>query len=190
MTTTGPPEVFHEPVAPLRPARGRLTLVFLLVVGIGILIGRGLAAPGDDGTGGSLTGNAPEVVLIGFDGAEWRLSEHLVEDGRPVILNLWASWCIPCRQEIPALTAFASSHHEFAVVGVAVEDRPGPASAFAVELQPGYLVGMDGTGRLRDLYPSVGMPFTVVIDVQGVIRWSKVGGVTADDLERATAGIG
>ncbi len=190
MQTTDPPEVFREPAAPLRPARGRLTVVFLLVVGVGILLGKGLAAPEDAGSGGSLTGAAPEVVLIDFDGVEWRLSRHLVEDGRPVVLNLWASWCIPCRDEIPELTAFAAARPDIAVVGVAVDDRPGPASAFAAEVRPGYLVGMDASGRLRDRYPSVGMPFTVVIDRRGIVRWSKVGGVTAADLEIATEGLG
>lgn len=186
--TAGADEVFPEPPAPLAPAKGRLTLLFLTAIALGLLVVRGLGDPGSVGSGGTLSGVAPEVVLVGFDGAEWRLSHHLAEDGRPVVLNLWASWCLPCREEIPELTAFAARHPDVAVVGVAVNDQEQAARALADELRPGYLVGMDGTGRLRDRYPSVGMPFTVVIDRQGLIRWSKVGGVTADELESVLGG--
>lgn len=181
MQTTDRDDVFPEPLA---PARGRLTLVFVAVIAVGLLVAQGLGDPGE--TVGSLSGVAPEVVLTGFDGTEWRLSSHLVEDGRPVVLNLWASWCIPCREEIPELSAFSDSSPTLAVVGVAVNDQPADARRLADELEPTYLVGVDATGRLRDLYPSVGMPFTVLIDSEGIIRWSKPGGVTADELESVT----
>jgi cytochrome c biogenesis protein CcmG, thiol:disulfide interchange protein DsbE len=189
MPTSDPTDVFPEPVVPLRPARGRLTVIFVVVVGLGLLLSQGLNDPGDAGSGGALSGVAPEVALTTFEGSPWRLSEHLAEDGRPVVLNLWASWCLPCREEIPELSQFSDTHPEFLVVGVAVEDRLDAARRMADELAPSYLVGMDDTGRLRDRYPSVGMPFTVVIDRQGVIRWSKVGGVTASELEAAVSGI-
>ncbi|MEX2278811.1 MAG: TlpA disulfide reductase family protein [Acidimicrobiia bacterium] len=185
---TTPDRLFHEPVAPLQPARGRLTLVFVVVVAIGLLVAQALGDPGDEGSGGSLTGVAPEVVLAAFDGSEWRLSEHLAEDGRPVVLNLWASWCIPCRDEIPELSAFADANPDHVVIGVSVDVSASEAQAMADDLQPRYLVGMDATGRIRDRYPSVGMPFTVVIDAQGAIRWSKAGGVTAVELSRAIGG--
>ena len=190
METAGTHEVFPEPAEPLRPARGRLTVVFVAVIALGLLVAQAVGDPGDTGTGGALSGVAPEVVVRGFDGAEWRLSSHLRDDGRPVVLNLWASWCIPCREEIPELSAFADSHPEFLLVGVAVNDTREEAQQLASDLAPRYLVGMDGTGRLRDRYPSVGMPFTVIIDSQGIIRWSKAGGVTASELESATAALG
>ncbi|MEX0756612.1 MAG: TlpA disulfide reductase family protein [Acidimicrobiia bacterium] len=184
MATTD--RLFPEPVAPLQPARGRLTLVFVVVVAIGLLVAQALGDP--EGSGGSLTGVAPEVVLTAFDGSEWRLSEHLAEDGRPVVLNLWASWCIPCREEIPELSAFADANPDHVVIGVSVDVSASEAQAMVDELQPRYLVGIDATGRIRDRYPSVGMPFTVVIDARGAIRWSKAGGVTALELSQATAG--
>lgn len=182
MQTTGPGDVFRpEPAEPLGPARGKLTLVFLLVIAVGLVVAQALGEPAEE----SLSGPAPEVVVAGFDGSEWRLSTHLSDDGRPVVLNLWASWCIPCREEIPELSAFADAHPGWMVVGAAVNDTEADARQLADELVPRYLAGMDATGRLRDRYPSVGMPFTVVIDSTGVIRWSKAGGVTAAELARA-----
>ncbi|MEX1005358.1 MAG: TlpA disulfide reductase family protein [Acidimicrobiia bacterium] len=190
METAGHDEVFPEPPAPLRPARGRLTVVFVTVIAVGLLVAQAVGDPGDGGSGGALSGVAAEVVMTDFDGEEWRLSEHLRDDGRPVVLNLWASWCIPCREEIPELSDFADSHPEFLLVGVAVNDTLEEARGLVSDLMPRYLVGMDDTGRLRDRYPSVGMPFTVVIDGQGLIRWSRAGGVTAADLETATSALG
>lgn len=171
-----------DPVTPLRAPRGRLTLMFVGVVAIGLIVAQAVREPTDGGSGGNLAGPAPEIVLTGFDGTEWRLSDHLRADGRPVVLNLWASWCLPCRDEIPELSAFSDAQSTHFVVGVAVDDQVDAARALASELAPTYLVGMDSTGRLRDRYPSIGMPFTVLIDPQGVIVWSKVGGVTAAEL--------
>ncbi len=171
--------------APLRPGRGRLTLVFLAVIatglGVGALFGPGAEQPEGDPLVGT---PAPEVVITGFDGGEWRLSAHLAADGRPVVLNLWASWCIPCREEFPELSAFADANPGIMVVGAAVNDAQTEATALATELRPSYLVGMDASGRLRDRYPSFGMPFTVVIDATGIVRYTFVGGVRAAQLSK------
>ena len=188
MPTPDSADVFPEP-EPLRPARGRLTLVFVVVIAIGLLVVRAVGDPAE-GSPGDLGGVAPEVVVDAFDGTRWTLSDHLATDGRPVVLNLWASWCIPCREEIPELSAFANQNPGIAVIGVAVNDTEDNARALANELRPTYLVGLDATGRLRDRYPSPGMPFTVLIDRQGVIRWSYAGGVTSAQLSDAIADLG
>lgn len=185
MSTPDSGSVFHEPPAPLRPARGRLTLIFAVVVAIGLLIGRPWAGDGD-----AAAGKAPEVVLTAFDGSTWTLSDHLARDGRPVVLNMWASWCLPCRQEIPELSAFADSHPGVLVVGVAVNDTVDAAAALAAELEPSYLVGMDAQDDLADRYGLIGMPTTFVIDGDGMIVWSKTGGVTATEMDSVVADFG
>lgn len=173
----------RSPVEPLRPRAGSLTLVFLGVVAVGLAVVTVIDGSREPAGAGPMVGLvAPEVVLEGFDGTTWRLSEHLQTDGRPVVLNLWASWCLPCREEIPELTTFAASHPDWKVVGVATNDTRPEAEELAAELQPGYLVGMDATGRIRDRYPGFGMPATFVVDATGVVRAQLEGGVTASQL--------
>jgi thiol-disulfide isomerase/thioredoxin len=172
----------QDPPAPLAMRIGRLTLVFVIVVGLGVLAGSFLL--GRDGAPATALEDeaAPEVVVVGFDGSEWRLSEHLRLDGRPVVLNLWASWCGPCRAEIPELDAYAASTPGVLVVGAAVEDREPDARALAQELAPRYLLGMDPTGNLRERYLTPGLPATFVIDGDGILRAVWFGPITEDGL--------
>lgn len=169
---------------PLGPVRGRLTLVFLAVIATGLGVSA-LARPSDTAapTPGMMAGTpAPEVAVDLFTGGTWKLSDHVSSDGRPVVLNLWASWCLPCRDEIPELSTFATANPEIAVVGVSVDKDIGEAIALIDELTPGYPVGIDATGTVLDRYPTFGLPFTVVIDGSGTIRHELLGGITAARL--------
>ena len=153
---------------PLRPPRGKLTLVFLGVIVAGLALSSALAAP--DTKDGPMVGEiAPEVTAELFDGGTFRLSEHLTNDGRPLVLNLWASWCLECREEFPALSAFAAANPNIKVVGVAVNDQREDAVAFWEEMGASFDVGYDATGRLRTAYPGFGLPVTFVIDETGVV---------------------
>lgn len=175
---------------PLRPRLGRLSLVFVAAVAIGLV-----AAFAGGGSDESPTVDAvdrepaPAIVFDTFDGSTWRLSEHLEQDGRPVVLNLWASWCPPCRREIPEISAFADAHPEVLVVGVAVDDRLEDALELAAELEPRYLVGFDTTGMVRAHYPSFGLPVTFVVDGEGRLVRTLDGIVDRVRLEDALDGV-
>lgn len=169
-------------VQPLRPARGKLTVVFLVTIVVGAIVGYGLRAP--DTQSGPMVGEiAPEVVADLFEGGGFTLSDHLATDRRPLVLNLWASWCPECIEEFPALSTFAESNPEIAVIGVSVNDRASDARAFWETMDPTFPVGSDVTDRLRDSYPGFGLPVTFVIDETGRVTHQIDGTVTVALLE-------
>lgn len=125
---------------------------------------------------------APDFTVELLDGGSFTLSEHLAEDGRPLILNLWAHWCAPCRAEMPAISDYATAHPEIAVLGVAVEDVREKAAEFAEEVQVSYPLGFDES-EFRDLYPTIGLPGTYFINPDGTVAGVINGIVTEESLE-------
>jgi thiol-disulfide isomerase/thioredoxin len=87
-----------------------------------------------------------------------------------------ASWCGPCRAEIPEISAFADANPDVVVIGVAVEDRYEDFKQFVTEVGPTYAVGFD-EGAMRTAYQTLGLPATVFLDSNGfhqsIIRMSR-----------------
>ncbi len=128
---------------------------------------------------------APEFEVELFDGTSFDLAEQVSEDARPLILNLWASWCTPCREEIPDLSRFARAHPEYSVLGVAVDEPREDSVAFATELQPSYPLGW-GDDSFRESYQTIGLPATFFIDADGKVTEVFNGVLTMDKLESLT----
>ena len=147
------------------------------------------SANGTETTQGSLTAGlstdeaAPDFDIDAFDGSTFRLSEHQANDGRPVLLNLWASWCFPCREEMPAIDAVAANHPEVLFIGVAVEDDPVEAERFAREIGVSYLLAVDESGEVSIKYPALGLPATFLISPQGRVVAKLFGGASEKTFE-------
>lgn len=138
--------------------------------------------------GAPASGTAPDfTVELFFDQGSFRLSDHLATDGRPVVLNLWASWCYPCRVEMPELSAVAARHPEVVFLGVAVEDGYSAALTFAEEVRVSYPLGHDSSGQVDAHYAPPGLPATYAIDTQGQLVRVAYGRVTEDQVEALVA---
>jgi cytochrome c biogenesis protein CcmG/thiol:disulfide interchange protein DsbE len=146
------------------------------------------AAPGGSSaaslTAGPTVGSlAPGLALTDLDGRPVSLADYR---GRPVVLNYWASWCGPCRDEFPALKAAQEAHAAagLAVLGVLFKDDPGPAKDFIAKEGATWttLADPDGTGAAT--FRVVAPPTTFFIDADGVVRDLQVGGMTPDQLDR------
>jgi len=105
--------------------------------------------------------------------------------GRPVVVNVWASWCGPCRVEAPLLQRAAARYKgDVVFLGVDSRDDPGPARAFIRRYRIAYPNVFDGTGAIRSRLGLRGFPTTYVFDRQGALIASVVGGIS----EQALAG--
>jgi len=99
--------------------------------------------------------------------------------GRVHLLNVWASWCAPCRQEHPWLVALAQQRPDVAMVGINHRDRRDAALRWLAELgNPFTQVGFDPEGRARPALRLLGLPETLVVDAQGAVRLKHIGPLT------------
>ena len=130
--------------------------------------------------------NAPDFELGLFDGSTFKLSDALAQ-GKPVVVNFWASWCGPCADEAPLLQAAAQRRgNEFTFVGVNVEDVDADAQAFMRKYGISYPNGSGNAGPISIKYGMRGVPETYFIAPDGklVRKWNTL---TAADLEQFLA---
>ncbi len=151
-----------------------------------------LTRPGSDETGGS-NGSAggpdrlPTIDIAALDGtgriesASWA--------GEVVVVNLWASWCAPCVEELPALEQFATTVSGARVVGIAVRDSASLARGFARRAGVTYELGIDSSGAVARAFGLSGLPGTYVYGRFGDLVWSKAGQLESDDLRRLAAAV-
>lgn len=130
---------------------------------------------------------APDLVGTTLDGEEFRLSDHR---GEVVVLNVWASWCAPCRAEAPTLAAAAAELADRGVLFVGLDTRDSDASAraFIDRFDITYPNVIDRDGRLQLLFsdslPPQAIPSTLVVDRQGRVA-GRVLGKASDSTLRA-----
>lgn len=101
--------------------------------------------------------------------------------GKPKLLNIWASWCLPCIAEAPQLEALQKQGVE--IVGIAIRDRPEDVANFLGRYGNPYTrIGSDPISEVQLAIGSSGVPETFVIDGKGVIRYQHIGDIRADDV--------
>ena len=122
-----------------------------------------------------------------FDGPTFTLSQHLADDGRPVFLNLWASWCGPCRAEMPDIDEAATRNTDVAFIGVAVKDELGKSRDFADEIGVAYPLGFDESREVDEGYAPIGLPASYIISSDGQIVERVFGPLTGDQIDEKLA---
>jgi peroxiredoxin len=145
-----------------------------------------LAACGGDATPAVAVGQpAPEFSSFDLDGRPVRLADFR---GKVVLLNFWASWCAPCRQEFPRLAAVHGSRGgDVQVLGVLFDDSRASARGFVREHGGTWPSVVDPDHKVADAYgvrKKPGIPLTWVIDREGVARARHIGLLTTTDLDQ------
>jgi cytochrome c biogenesis protein CcmG, thiol:disulfide interchange protein DsbE len=129
---------------------------------------------------------APDFELGLFDGSSFKLSDQLAQ-GKPVVVNFWASWCGPCADEAPLLQAAAQRRgNDFTFVGVNVEDLDSDAQSFMRKYGISYPNGSGNAGPISIKYGMRGVPETYFIAPDGrlIRKWNTL---TAADLDQLLA---
>jgi thiol-disulfide isomerase/thioredoxin len=140
------------------------------------------AVPAAETTGGQIPSPregflAPDFTLATLGGESLTLSDFR---GGPVIVNLWASWCPPCRAEMPAIQRIYEENRDRGLIVLAVnttyQDSEGAAAAFLQEFDFTFPVLLDRQGTVSRQYQLRALPTTFFIDAQGVVQKVIIGG--------------
>lgn len=152
--------------------------LFLFFVGIAAYQ---LTQPRDENVRSAMIGKpVPAFSLQGPDGKP--VTEAIFRDGKPKLLNIWASWCAPCIAEAPMLEALEA--RGAAIVGVALKDKPENMERFLAQHgNPYATIVRDDYSQLHVAIGASGVPETFVVDGQGVIRYQLIGPVTERDID-------
>ena len=119
---------------------------------------------------------APDFRLARFDGGELVLSE---QNGRPTVINFWASWCPPCRDEARILEGLWRRHQAAGVlmIGIDIQDAEADAREFLREFNITYPNGRDEDGRITIDYGVIGLPVTFFVNREGIVERRWVGAI-------------
>ncbi|MEE4296285.1 MAG: TlpA disulfide reductase family protein [Wenzhouxiangella sp.] len=170
----------------------RMLWMYVGAAVLGLALGGAVAwftrpPPPDPGVEGAQVGDPhPGFRHGGLDGA-WVDAQDF--QGQVLIVNFWATWCAPCRREMPILDEMARAHpNELAIVGLAIDDL-GDVQAFIEEVQVAYPIAVgnaDVMATQRAWGNTAGaLPYTVLVDRQGIVRWQHLGEFSAEELQQA-----
>jgi cytochrome c biogenesis protein CcmG/thiol:disulfide interchange protein DsbE len=123
----------------------------------------------------------PAFSLPGLNGGAGFSSADLAAPLRPMLVNWFASWCMPCMQEAPMLARIAQSG--LPVWGIAYQDQPGAIAEYLSQYGNPYTrLASDASGLTAINWGVYGVPETYLIDRQGIVRWRWAGAITDDVL--------
>ena len=159
--------------------------IFIAVLALIGLLGFGVLSKGDDPLA---AGDAvPDTELASLDGeAPGSIDDYR---GNWVLINVWASWCDPCREEAPALERFYRDHRDddFTVLGIDTQDDSESALEFIDEFGLTYPQLHDGSGDYADELKTTGVPENFLVDPDGNVALVERQPVTAESLDEKFA---
>jgi cytochrome c biogenesis protein CcmG, thiol:disulfide interchange protein DsbE len=156
-------------------------LPLALFVGLVVLMAGNLGKPQQAVVRSHLMGKpVPALALEGVGGAQGLTNADLAS-GKPVLLNLFASWCLPCAVEAPQLEALRAKGAT--IHAIAVRDQPADVAGFLEKHgNPFVRIGQDPGGRMMIAFGASGVPETFVVDGKGIIRFQHLGEIRAEHV--------
>jgi cytochrome c biogenesis protein CcmG, thiol:disulfide interchange protein DsbE len=164
--------------------------IYLITLGLGALWIWASSAPPGSTTAGEIPAPkesflAPEIELTTLDEETIRLSELR---GQPILVNIWASWCAPCRAEMPAMQRVYEAYRDqgFTILAVNAtnQDNLTDASTFVQQHQLTFPILLDVSGQVSQAYQAHSLPTSFFVDAQGIIQEIVIGGPMSEALLR------
>lgn len=144
--------------------------------------------PTPQGSAPVVGGGAAPFELQTLDGKPAGLESFR---GKPLVINFFASWCDPCREEMPLINELAAkAAAAYQVLGIAVEDSRAAVSEYAKEAKLGFPIALDLNSSVKRSYRIFGPPATFFIDGQGIIRDIVLGPITPERAKKAAKRTG
>ena len=177
------------------PRRVGITVIGLMILGLlGLMaLGQLVRTPVTGKSGFTRVQKpAPEFTIPLLDGGELNLSQHR---GQPIVINFWASWCPPCREEAPLLerTWRSYKYQDVLFVGVNIQDTEEDARVYLKAFDITYPNGVDRYGKVTVDYGVIGLPVTFFVDRDGIVERRWVGAVKESQMvtwvEELVAGV-
>lgn len=155
-------------------------VVTVMAVGAGIMAGR---SPGPSDTAAATA--SIDLPLLSDPGREWSLD---AQRGTPQIVNFWASWCTPCRTEMPEIERIVrESNGQIAAVGINIWDQPDAAISLMGELGITYPLVTDPGGNTTAAFEVTALPTTLLVDGDGRVVAKATGRPTGEELQQMIA---
>jgi cytochrome c biogenesis protein CcmG/thiol:disulfide interchange protein DsbE len=176
------------------PRRGRTGLVVSLVVAVLAAALVWVLATGESGTDRRASSDriglvAPPLAGETLGGESFDIAD---QQGRWVVVNVFATWCVPCRREHPELVRFHEAHRragDVALISVLYDDEPATARTWFERNGGEWPVVLDPDGRIAVDYGVAGVPETYLVAPNGRVAAKLIGGVTQDGLDRIIAEV-
>ncbi len=179
-----------------------------MLLAAGLLIGAGLAVfvyfvldlgNGKSGEIDLLPGvSVPESATVGSPAPEFELvdlKDNTIKlsdlRGKIVVINFWATWCEPCKVEMPFFEKlFQSGKSDLEILGVNFDEPQQQVEQFVDEYQLNFPILLDPGGEIQKLYRVIGYPTTFVVDEKGIVRFQHIGLITEDQLDHYITQMG
>ena len=161
----------------------------ILFILLGAALTYGLARPADHNITSKMIGaSVPSFTLPPASAGLPGLSSADLANGKPHLVNIFASWCVPCVAEAPQLKAIADAG--VPVVGIAVRDKPDAVARFlARHGNPFRAIGADDASQVQMAFGSSGVPESFVVDGKGMIRQQTIGPINPQDVAGVIAAV-
>jgi cytochrome c biogenesis protein CcmG/thiol:disulfide interchange protein DsbE len=131
---------------------------------------------------------APGFTVETVDGTTVKLAGFVGK--KSVLLNFWATWCAPCKAEMPELNRLAENHPDLAILGMNYQQEKKAVERFARMVPLGFPLLVDEAGEVGDAYGVMGLPTSVFIDKQGIVQAVFVGPIDEERSAELLAAVG